>query len=153
MVGIILQNCTENRIYHNNFVDNQLQTRLYNSPDNIWDGGYPSGGNYWSDYTGADLYSGSYQDGPGSDGIGDTPYIIDENNVDNYPLIYPYGYTPTPDINQDGIVDIYDLILIASAYGSRPGSPEWNPYADLNQDGIIDIYDLIIIASHYGQVA
>jgi len=141
---------SNNSVFHNNFIDNAVQ--VYSSAStNVWDNGYPSGGNYWSDYNGTDLYSGVYQNEPGSDGIGDTPYVIDENNVDNYPLIYPYGYTPTPDINQDGIVDIYDLILIASAYGSRPGSPGWNPYADLNQDGVIDIYDLIIIASHYGQ--
>jgi len=57
---------------------------------NIWDDGYPSGGNYWSDYTGVDLKSGPSQDQPGSDGIGDTAYVIDANNQDNYPLIYPY---------------------------------------------------------------
>jgi len=58
---------------------------------NIWDDGYPSGGNYWSDYNGTDLFSGSYQNETGSDGIGDTPYVIDENNQDNYPLIAPFN--------------------------------------------------------------
>ena len=58
---------------------------------NFWDDGYPSGGNYWSDYTGVDLFSGSYQNETGSDGIGDAPYIIDENNVDRYPLMGPFN--------------------------------------------------------------
>ena len=49
---------------------------------NIWDNGYPSGGNYWSDYAGVDA------DG---DGIGDTPYIIDDNNIDHYPLMGPFN--------------------------------------------------------------
>jgi len=62
---------------------------------NIWDDGYPSGGNYWSDYTGADLCNGPYQNETGSDGIGDSPYIIDENNTDSYPLMNPWG-TGTP---------------------------------------------------------
>jgi hypothetical protein len=53
----------------------------------MWDNGYPSGGNYWSDYTGTDLYSGPYQNETGSDGIGDTSYDIDVNNRDNYPLM------------------------------------------------------------------
>jgi len=47
----------------------------------VWDDGYPSGGNYWSDYNGTDA---------NHDGIGDTPYVIDANNADNYPLMTPY---------------------------------------------------------------
>jgi len=58
---------------------------------NVWNDGYPSGGNYWSDYTGVDEKSGPNQDQPGSDGIGDTPYFIDGYNQDRYPLMYPRG--------------------------------------------------------------
>jgi len=58
---------------------------------NVWDDGYPSGGNYWSDYTGVDVKGGPDQDLPGSDGIGDTPYVLDTNNRDRYPLTKPYG--------------------------------------------------------------
>jgi hypothetical protein len=56
---------------------------------NIWDDGYPSGGNYWSDYNGTDLHSGAYQNVTGSDGMGDTPYVIDMNNLDHYVLFNP----------------------------------------------------------------
>lgn len=56
----------------------------------LLDDGYPSGGNYWSDYSGVDEKSGPNQDLSGSDGIGDTPYVIDENNTDHYPLINFY---------------------------------------------------------------
>jgi hypothetical protein len=45
---------------------------------NIWDNG--TTGNYWSDYVGQDV---------NNDGIGDSPYIINENNQDNYPLMEP----------------------------------------------------------------
>jgi DNA-binding protein Fis len=54
------------------------------------------------------------------------------------------------DINGDGVVDIYDAILLANAYGSIPGNPRWNPKADLNGDNVVDIYDAIILAKHYG---
>jgi hypothetical protein len=47
-------------------------------PINSWDNG--TVGNFWDDYHGTDN---------NDDGIGDTPYIIDENNQDNYPLIEP----------------------------------------------------------------
>ena len=71
---------------------------------NIWDDDYPSGGNYWSDYTGVDEYSGPYQNETGSDGIGDTPYVIDENNQDNYPFMSKNGWmiiTATIDVAPD----------------------------------------------------
>jgi peptide/nickel transport system substrate-binding protein len=75
--------------YHNNFVGNGVQVGGGASV-NVWDDGYPSGGNYWSDYTGLDLDQGPYQNVTGSDGIGDTPYAIDANNTDNYPLMQPW---------------------------------------------------------------
>ena len=54
---------------------------------NFWDVSYPSGGNYWSDY------EDRYPDAKGLNDSGkwDTPYIIDENNQDNYPLVEPWS--------------------------------------------------------------
>lgn len=89
-VGIFLEDSSDNCIYHNNFVDNTNQVYTENSV-NSWDDGYPSGGNYWSDYVGVDIYHSPNQDIPGTDGIGDAPYIIDANNRDNYPLMNPYA--------------------------------------------------------------
>lgn len=88
-VGVKMESSFNNYFHHNNFINNENQTIL---DDNInyWDDGYPSGGNYWSDYTGSDFYSGPNQDQPGSDGIGDTNYSLDQgNNVDKYPLMSP----------------------------------------------------------------
>ena len=67
-----------NFIQHNNFVNNSVTVPESLLDRNVWDDGYPSGGNYWSNYNGTDN---------NGDGIGDTPYIIDENNQDNYPFI------------------------------------------------------------------
>jgi hypothetical protein len=52
-----------------------------------WDNGYPSGGNWWKQYSGVDAKHGPYQDQPGGDGIGDTPYVIAPGNIDRYPLM------------------------------------------------------------------
>lgn len=75
-----------NSIFHNNFIDNRYPF-LYKASGTIWDDSYPSGGNYWSRYNGTDQYKGRYQNNTGSDGLGDTPYVIDANNQDHYPLM------------------------------------------------------------------
>jgi hypothetical protein len=80
----------DNKIYHNNFVDNTNQIYILDPKGNTWNNGYPSGGNYWSDYTDVDCFSGPGQDTPGGDGIWDHPYVIDADNVDYYPLMPPY---------------------------------------------------------------
>ena len=84
--GIYLYESSNNKIYHNNFITNIYQA-ISRWSINVWHDGYPSGGNFWSDYTGVDLYSGPYQNMTGSDGIGDTPYRIDGSNWDIYPLM------------------------------------------------------------------
>lgn len=55
------------------------------------------------------------------------------------------------DVNEDGIVDIYDAILLALAFGSTPGEPNWDVRCDFNRDDIVDIYDAIILANNYGK--
>ena len=81
-----------NSVHHNNFISNTYQVRVDFVLANTWDDGYPSGGNHWSDYMGVDLYCGPYQNEAGSDGFGDTPYMIDSNNQDNYPLMSPWPW-------------------------------------------------------------
>jgi hypothetical protein len=61
--------------------------------NDIWNLDYPVGGNFWSDYNGVDAKSGPDQNINGSDGIGDTPYLINSTNNDQYPLISPYIQT------------------------------------------------------------
>ena len=72
--------------YHNNFANNTNQVAHWGGYV-VLDEGYPSGGNYWNDYTGVDEKSGPNQDQPGNDDIGDTPYIIDTDSIDRYPLM------------------------------------------------------------------
>ncbi len=99
-----------NTIFHNNFWNPvRIHTGYVLAFQNTtFDNGYPSGGNYYSDYNGTDYYSGPYQNMTGSDGIGDTPYIlkitvllgdtpqgdkyayVDSVYSDKYPLMYSY---------------------------------------------------------------
>ncbi len=92
--GIAVYGASNNFIYHNYFIDNLIQANNFHGQEtNSWDNGIQSGGNYWKDYTGED------SDG---EGIGDTPYIIDGNNRDNFPLMNP---SPPPFIAYKLIVD------------------------------------------------
>jgi parallel beta-helix repeat protein len=92
-IGIGLKSSTNNIIYKNYFINNNKQVDDFYeafsvAPSiNVWNLNYPLGGNYWSDYTGSDVKGGSDQDQFGGDNIGDSPYVIYENNIDNYPLV------------------------------------------------------------------
>jgi nitrous oxidase accessory protein NosD len=78
-IGIELIYSKNNTIYHNNVEENNNSVAIIGSYFNIWDDG--ALGNYWSDYNGTDA---------NHDIIGDTPYVIDANNIDRYPLMTPY---------------------------------------------------------------
>ena len=122
-----------NAIHHNNFIDNGVWWPDHACDSGFgtqWDDGYPSGGNYWSDYTRPDMYSGPDQTEPGSDGIGDEPrvvhecpdfpyeYVTPEHHEDRYPLMEPYVLPPAPPSEP------YDLRATA---GFREIELEWRP--------------------------
>ena len=83
-IGIQLAG-SDNRIDHNNFINNtkQVYDVAWDNPGmspsvNTWYEG--DTGNYWSDYN----------------GTGDTPYVIDENNQDNFPTSEPFRIPHEP---------------------------------------------------------
>jgi hypothetical protein len=76
--AVYLSGGSSNKFYHNNFISNVHSATVFGYKIAIWDDGYPSGGNYWSDYSGTDT---------DHDGIGDSNYTIDDSNVDRYPLM------------------------------------------------------------------
>lgn len=272
--GLSLCSSQNNSFVHNSFLANSQDVDLCPDLLNVWNDGYPSGGNWWGNfYSGADVYHGVYQNLTGSDGIGDSSYAMDVTNVDHYPLMGPWTdlgenmtviYSPRisfafanvisggvlivnltqtgqpaplgflllghpavyydvktfanysgsitimvlyndgglsgleeknmalvqwnstsekwanitvstdavqnmilgetsyfsvftlivplfGDINKDGVVDIFDAIKLATAFGSTPATPKWNPEADLNKDGVVDIFDAIILSNNFGK--
>jgi len=137
--GLYLQDAYNNIIYHNCFLDNDYcPASSTEGSVNVWDNGYPSGGNYWSDYDGADLCNGPYQNETGSDGIGDSPYVIDADNRDNYPLMSPW--TPTPPVIT-ATVDIHPQTLNLRSRGKWITAfielPEDYNVADINVSSIM----------------
>jgi parallel beta-helix repeat protein len=96
--GILVSSSNNNLIYHNNFISNTNQASDGTNNGNKWDDGYPNAGNYWSNYGGIDEYRGPGQNISGGDGIGDTPYVIDSDSRDNYPLMKKYKRSPESSI-------------------------------------------------------
>lgn len=139
-VGIYIYNSSYNKIYHNNFIDNHVKQVDSNDSLNVWDKGLE--GNYWSDYDGKDI---------DRDGVGDTPYLIDGNNQDNYPLMNPWRGQYIPgDLSRDYVIDIVDIAIAAKAFGSYLGHPRWNPIADINGDFKVNVIDVAAIATKFG---
>ncbi len=89
--GISLIDNYGNSIYHNNFINNTNQAS--DNGNNTWDNGYPSGGNYWSDF---DEPAEGCSDA-NNDSICDSPYNISGgNNSDRYPVASLNGWLYIP---------------------------------------------------------
>jgi hypothetical protein len=66
------------------------------------------------------------------------------DEADNYD-IYLKG-SLAGDVNNDGTINVVDLTIIATAYGTRPGEEYYNYKADINKDGIVDMIDIWVVA-------
>ena len=73
--------------------------------------------------------------------------VTDESNTDNNcSSAVSVTVTAPPvvseDVNEDGIVDVQDLVYVAQRYGQTDTTP-----ADVNDDGVVNIDDLILVAA------
>lgn len=135
--------CARIQIFHNSFINNSIHAWDASGTVNAWDDGYPGGGNYWDNYTGEDLNNGPNQEIPGSDGIGDTPFIIEGwYNADRYPLVHMMNLSPvaqfsvTPSAGDTGTTFIFN----ASSSSDSEGQSEFIEVRwDFDGDGTWEI--------------
>jgi parallel beta-helix repeat protein len=66
-VGVEIHASSFNMFYHNKICNKVYQVQILWGVSNRWDDGIE--GNYWSDYAGVDLFSGSNKSEAGSDGV------------------------------------------------------------------------------------
>lgn len=62
------------------------------------------------------------------------------------------GTWKSPDINNDGKIDISDVAYVAFRFGTVEGNPMYVVDADLNNDGEIDILDVSYVAKYFGAI-
>lgn len=55
------------------------------------------------------------------------------------------------DFNSDGVVDIFDVSLIALCYGAYEGEPGFIAACDIDEDGDIDLFDLVMVAKYFNR--
>lgn len=100
---------------------------------------------------GTQTFTISITDGPNDNGC-DHFIFANAKLVHREPTVIEvddYNYT---DVNNDGVVNIVDLVLVAVRYGEKiVGNPFPNP--DVNRDGIVDINDIILVTQDMPPVA
>ena len=68
--------------------------------------------------------------------------------VSIYEIVPPL---PSTDLNKDGTVNIVDISIVARAFGSKLGDPNWNAIADIDKNGWVNIVDITVVARDYGK--
>ncbi len=71
--------------------------------------------------------------------------------LSNTPILINLTQKPLGDVNEDRVVNILDISLVAFSFGCKPSDARWSERADLNKDGIIDIVDIALVAKDYGK--
>jgi len=77
--------------------------------------------------------------------------VIDDQLAGQLCLDLHY-YASLTDLNGDGVVNIIDVSIVASAFGSRPGFANWNENADVDGNGVVNIVDVTMAARDCGRI-
>ncbi len=63
--------------------------------------------------------------------------------------IYINNVYPCYDVDENGTVDISDLVIIGQHFNDIVNAPY--PRYDVNMDGVVDVLDITIVAQHFGE--
>ena len=66
-------------------------------------------------------------------------------------LIRSLSAVPSPDFDENGVVDFPDFLLFVGAFGSQEGQKTYEARYDLNGDGAIGFDDFLVFVSSFGK--
>ena len=133
-IGITFRSSSGILVYHNDLIGMDATSYVLAQDDggaeNNWSAPYPTGGNYWSRYTGPDRCSGPNQNNcTGADGIVDAAFAIDGNTTDPYPITRPITFVDAPPVVvltvQGPPIRAGDLVWIDTAGSYDPDGNFW----------------------------
>ena len=75
---------------------------------------------------------------------------VDFTEIVHFEVVDASIYTQS-DVNQDGTVNIQDLVLVANAIGHPGAAADGELNTDINADGTVNILDLVQVANHFGE--
>ena len=85
--------------------------------------------------------------------LGTNTVEVSATGIEGPVTFYAISDTESPpiaaDVNNDGSVNIWDLVLVASAFGNA----EIDLAADVSGDGVVNILDLVLVAGMFGDGA
>jgi parallel beta-helix repeat protein len=126
-VAIKVDEASNNLVFHNNFLNNAKNVDFvatsFSNVTNVWDKGYPFGGNFWLNLNETDNYKGASQNTAGSDGIMDQPYSIGFNNIDRYPLFFPTIPILMDQLNEENPFEISGFFSDVFNFSFNPSAP------------------------------
>ncbi|MBC7224349.1 MAG: hypothetical protein H5T59_08785 [Anaerolineae bacterium] len=123
---------------------------LYEPGTNNLEASYPANTDQSGNFKVCDLITGTH------DITLKNPHTLRNRlqNVTLNPLItytLSFGTLLEGDANDNNRVEIFDFSILATAYRSVPGDPNWDPRADFNENDRIEIFDFSLLATNYGR--
>ena len=81
-----------------------------------------------------------------------TYFILATDTSDNSATssVFDFSLPPNWDINNDGIINVFDQVLVSNHYGET-GSSGWIR-EDVDNSGEIEVFDLVLISNNYGLI-
>ena len=70
----------------------------------------------------------------------------DQSATIAFTFIEPQQF-PAWDVNEDGVTNIFDLVLVGNEFGQSGDGLT----ADVNGDGTVSIFDLVLVGNHFGE--